>query len=92
MSSALHKNGLTDRSTLAMLDIPHFKETLNENKKSGFWNIFSGNPKKQEGNKTEHQDKSKEVDNQSAEKKDATKEEPKTNIWKKIKDALKKKE
>ena len=81
-----------DESTLAMLDIPHFKETLNENKKSGFWNIFSGNPKKQEGNKTEHQDKSKEVDNQSAEKKDATKEEPKTNIWKKIKDALKKKE
>ena len=87
-----HSFPTLDESTLAMLDIPHFKETLNENKKSNFWNIFSGSSKKQEGSKTEGQGKSKEIDNQSGEKKESTKEEPRSNIWKKIKEALKKKE
>ena len=81
-----------DESTLAMLDIPHFKETNKENRKSNFWNIFSGNPQKQEAGKKERLEKSKEIDNQSNEKNEAAKDEPRQSIWKKIKEALKKKE
>ena len=82
-----------DEATLAMLDIPHFKETNDGKKKSAFWGIFGGNSKKQEESKAERQDKSKNIDSQSSEKKEAPKDdEPKSNIWKKIKDALKKKE
>jgi len=78
-----------DESTLAMLDIPHFKETNDEKKRSNFWNIFGSDSKKQEEHKAERQNKTKESDIQKDDKKD---EEPRTNIWKKIKDALKKKE
>ena len=82
-----------DESTLSLLDIPHFKETVNENKKSGFWSIFSGKSGRQEERKAGPPEKSKKIENQSNEKQDNQKEEePKSNIWKKIKEALKKKE
>ncbi len=82
-----------DEATLAVLDIPHFKETNNEKKLSNFWGIFGGDTKKREGEKTERQGKLKETENQASTKKEPQQEnEPKSNIWKKIKEALKKKE
>ena len=82
-----------DQTTLAMLDIPHFKETNSEKKISNFWGIFGGDTKKRDERKSDRQEKIKESEIQTNTKKEATKEdEPKTNIWKKIKDALKKKE
>jgi len=82
-----------DESTLAMLDIPHFRETYREKKKSSIWSLFGGDSRKQDEHKAEHVDRAKEPKNQSDVKAEAPKEEePKPNIWKKIKDALKKKE
>ncbi|MEI7524976.1 MAG: transglycosylase domain-containing protein [Mariniphaga sp.] len=82
-----------DQTTLAMLDIPHFKETNSEKKLSNFWGIFGSDTKKRDERKSDRQEKIKESEIQTNTKKEATKEdEPKTNIWKKIKDALKKKE
>ena len=82
-----------DEATLAVLDIPHFKETNNEKKLSNFWGIFGGDTKKREGEKAERQGKLKETENQASTKKEPQQEnEPKSNIWKKIKEALKKKE
>ncbi len=82
-----------DESTLAMLDIPHFIETYKEKKKSNFWNIFSGGSTKQDNRKQAYQDKGKEAGIQTDAKKEVTKEEEsRPNIWKRIKDALKKKE
>ena len=46
-----------------MLDIPHFKETNDEKKRSNFWNIFGSDPKKQEEHKAERQNKAKEKPN-----------------------------
>jgi len=76
-----------------MLDIPHFRETYREKKKSSIWNLFGGDSRKQDEHKADHQARAKETNNQPDVKAEAPKEEePKTNIWKKIKDALKKKE
>jgi penicillin-binding protein 1A len=88
-----HNFPVLDESTLAMLDIPHFKETNNEKGKSNFWNFFTGSEKKREERNAERQERKKEVDI----KPDSPKETPaedksKSNIWNKIKDALKKKE
>ena len=88
-----HSFPALDETTLAQLDIPHFTETYKEKGKSNFWNLFSGDQKKREERKAERQEKSKEIDLQTDAKKEQVKEdEPKSNIWKKIKDALKKKE
>ena len=82
-----------DESTLAMLDIPHFRETYREKKKSSIWSLFGGDSKKQDEHKADLQARAKETNNQPDVKAESPKEEePKTNIWKKIKDALKKKE
>jgi penicillin-binding protein 1A len=82
-----------DETTLALLDIPHFTETYKENGKSGLWSIFGGNQKKREERKDERQASRKEVDLQTeGKKKEAKVEESKSNIWKKIKEALRKKE
>ncbi len=82
-----------DEATLAMLDIPHFTEEYKEKGRSGFWNIFGGDPKKREERKAERQEKRNEADLPAdAKKEQPAKEEPKSNIWKKIKDALNKKE
>ena len=82
-----------DESTLAMLDIPHFRETYREKKKSNFWSLLGGDSKKQDEHKADHLARAKEANNQPDVKTEALKEEePKSNIWKKIKDALKKKE
>ena len=88
-----HPFPVLDESTLAMLDIPHFRETYREKKKSSIWNLFGGDSRKQDEHKADHQARAKETNNQPDVKAEAPKEEePKTNIWKKIKDALKKKE
>ena len=80
-----------DESTLAILDIPHFRETYKE--KGRFWSIFGGDKQKQEEKREEAQEKKKEAASQGVPKKDSQKEEePKSNIWQKIKNALKKKE
>ena len=80
-----------DESTLAMLDIPHFRETYKE--KGKFWDFLGGNRQKKEERKAESQEKKKEAASQIEQKKDEQKEEePKSNIWQKIKNALKKKE
>ncbi|MEI6143213.1 MAG: transglycosylase domain-containing protein [Mariniphaga sp.] len=80
-----------DESTLAILDIPHFRETYKE--KGKFWSIFGGDKQKKEESRAEAQEKKKEASKQSEPKKDVQKdEEPKSNIWQKIKNALKKKE
>jgi penicillin-binding protein 1A len=82
-----------DEATLAMLDIPHFKEKNNENGLSNFWGIFEGDPKKREERKAAREEKRKEADLPKNDKKEqpAT-EESKPNIWTKIKDALSKKQ
>lgn len=82
-----------DEATLAMLDIPHFTEEYKAKGKSNFWSIFGGDPKKREERKAERQEKKNEADLPAdAKKAQPAKEEPKSNIWKKIKDALNKKE
>jgi len=76
-----------------MLDIPHFRETYREKKRSGFWNLFGSDSKKQEETRTDRHVRGKEANNQADVKSDNPKdEESKSNIWKKIKDALRKKE
>lgn len=80
-----------DEETLAMLDIPHFTEEYNGGK-SNFWSIFGGDAKKREERKAERQERRDEADaTPEANKDQPVKEEPKSNIWKKIKDALNKK-
>ena len=82
-----------DEATQTMLNIPHFTETYKPKVKSNFWNFLSGDEKKQEERKAARQDKKKETETTANTKKEQTKkEESKPNIWKKIKDALKKKE
>jgi penicillin-binding protein 1A len=82
-----------DESTLALLDIPHFTETYNPKGRSGFWNIFGGDAKKREERKAERQEIKTEADWQTNTKKEPQKkEDQKSNIWRRIKDALKKKE
>ncbi len=88
-----HSFPTLDESTLALLDIPHFKETYKEKKNSNFWALFGKDKSKVEERKKESPQNKKESDIQT----DATKPQPKeeeqrSNIWKKIKDALKKKE
>ena len=88
-----HTFASLDESTLALLDIPHFTETYKEKGKSGFWNIFGGNHKKQEEREKERREGMKEAGLQKdADKEKTTEADTKSNIWKKIKDALRKKE
>ena len=81
-----------DEETLAMLDIPHFTEEYNEKGKSFFQSIFGGDPKKREERKAEREKKNEPASPADVAKEQPKKEEPKSNIWNKIKDALKKKE
>jgi penicillin-binding protein 1A len=75
-----------DEGTLAMLDIPHFKEVLREKGPLNLWGLFKGSDKKKE----ERLERKKEE--QSHQETSSQKnEEDKPNIWQKIKDALKKK-
>jgi len=81
-----------DETTLAMLDIPHFTEEYSEKGISNFWGIFGGDPKKREERKAAREEKRNAADlPPDANKEQPAKEEPKSNIWKKIKDALNKK-
>jgi len=81
-----------DESTLAMLDIPHFTEEYSEKGISNFWGIFDGDPKKREERKAAREEKRNAANlPPDANKEQPAKEEPKSNIWKKIKDALNKK-
>lgn len=81
-----------DETTLAMLDIPHFTEEYNEKGISNLWGIFGGDPKKREERKAAREEKRNAADlPPDANKDQPVKEEPKSNIWKKIKDALNKK-
>jgi penicillin-binding protein 1A len=81
-----------DQATLSLLDIPHFRETYREKWKSGLWSIFGGNQKKQEERKAARLERKKDNQLPAGVKNDNTKqEEPKQSIWKKIKNALKKK-
>jgi len=80
-----------DEATLAMLDIPHFTEEYNQKGISNLWGIFGGDPKKREERKAARQEKRNEADlPPDAKKEQPAKEEPKSNIWEKIKKALKK--
>ena len=81
-----------DETTLAMLDIPHFTEEYNEKGISNLWGIFGGDPKKREERRAARQARRNEANLPPDANKDRpVKEEPKSNIWKKIKDALNKK-
>ena len=70
------------------------KTTLQQEKgKGNFWNIFGGDRNKREERKAERQEGKKEADvNADTKKEQPGKEESKSNIWKRIKEALKKKE
>jgi len=82
-----------DETTLALLDIPHFRETYKEKGKLNFWNIFAGDQQKQEERKAERDKRKKETELEADTKEvPPNKDESKPNIWKKIKDALKRKE
>ena len=82
-----------DDATLALLDVPHFKENIKETKKQGFWSLFNTKkptPQDQGPIKTSKVDK---TENQTNENKELpSNEKEHSNIWKKIKEALKKKE
>lgn len=81
-----------DDATLALLDIPHFRETYKEKAKGGFLNIFGVGHKKEELQKAVHQEESKGAEKQGNEKNTGTKDDkPRPNIWQTIKNALKKK-
>ncbi|MEI6275811.1 MAG: transglycosylase domain-containing protein [Prolixibacteraceae bacterium] len=73
---------------LALLDTPHFAEEL-KTSKSGFWDAFKSEKRKQEDLKEKSVGKAKE--NQKKEEPSPKKEEEKPSIWKKIRDALSKK-
>ena len=76
---------LPDEETLAMLDIPPFAETVKQRKQGSFWDIF-----KSDRPKTETKTETKKESEKPAHPANPPKEE-KSNIWQKIKDALKKK-
>jgi len=79
--------GLSEE-TLALLDIPHYKEK-EEGKEKGLFNLWGAFDKK----KTEHNNAEKKVETvkEEAPKKNTEPEKDgKQNIWQKIKDALKK--
>lgn len=78
--------GLSEE-TLALLDIPHYKDDLKEKGLFNFWGIFSGDKKK---NETEAPKKADETREQTPKKKEEPVDGGKQNIWQKIKDALKK--
>jgi len=81
-----------DEATLALLDIPHFTETNNEKGISNLWGLFGGNAKKREERKAAREEKNSPTEMPAdAKTNQPPKEEPKSNIWNKIKDALKKK-
>ena len=79
-----------DEATLALLDIPHFKEELTKKGPFNLWGIFKGDDKKKSERKAEQLEKKKEEEMRK-ESNPGKKEEEKSNIWQKIKDALKKK-
>jgi penicillin-binding protein 1A len=75
-----------DEGTLALLDIPHYKDVLKDKGLFNMWGIFKSDDKK----KAEQLEKQKAEESQkdlNARKSG----ENKSNIWQKIKDALKKK-
>ena len=81
-----------DEETLALLDIPHFTEEYNEKGITNLWGLFGGDAKKREERKAARQERRNEANLPvDAKKEQPAKEEPKSNIWKKIKDALNKK-
>ena len=80
-----HTFPLPDEETLAMLDIPPFAETVKQRKQGSFWDIF-----KSDRPKTETKTETKKESEKPAHPANPPKEE-KSNIWQKIKDALKKK-
>ncbi len=75
---------------LAILDTPHFAEQL-KSSKPGFWDVFKSEKRKQEDLKEKSIEQAKENKQQKAEP-TPKKEEEKPSIWKKIRDALGKKE
>jgi len=81
-----------DETTLAMLDIPHFTETNYEKGITNLWGLFGGDAKKREERRAEREQRKNPSEMPpDAAKTPVAKEEPKSNIWNKIKDALKKK-
>jgi penicillin-binding protein 1A len=80
-----------DEATLALLDIPHFTEDNPEKGISNFWGIFGGNKQKREERKAERQEQKQSSEMpQDAKKGEPQKEQPKQDIWQKIRNALKK--
>lgn len=79
-----------DEQTLALLDVPHFKDVLKEKGPFNLWGIFRSDEKKKAERQAERSEKQK--DEESRQNAGSQKsEESKPNIWQKIKDALKKK-
>lgn len=72
---------------LVLLDTPHFAEEI-KGSKPRFWDVFKNEKRKQEDVKDKSIEKAKE---QQQKEKPAMKEEEKPSIWKKIRDALSKK-
>lgn len=77
--------------TLALLDIPHFTEDNPENGITNFWGIFSGNKQKREERKAERLEQRQGSEMPAdAKKAEPQKEQPKQDIWQRIRNALKK--
>ncbi len=82
-----------DETTLAMLEIPQYEESIDEKGILNLWGLFGKKADKHQDRKAERQESRTEASlPANAKKEERTKEEPKSNIWNKIKDALKKKE
>ena len=75
--------------TLALLDVPHFKENLKGKGLLNLWGILKSDEKKMSEHKAERAEKQEERKSQK-EGTPQKKEEEKPGIWQKIKDALKK--
>jgi penicillin-binding protein 1A len=79
-----------DEGTLALLDIPHYKDVLKEKGLFNLWGIFKRDDNKKSERQAERLAKQKEAESQPKAN-PRSNEESKPNIWQKIKDALKKK-
>lgn len=76
--------------TLALLNTPHFAEEIKQGK-SNIWDVFKSDKRKQEELKEKSIEQAKEK-TQPKEEAPKKKEEEKSTIWKKIRDALSRKE
>jgi penicillin-binding protein 1A len=76
--------------TLALLNVPHYKDDLQEKGLFNLWGLFGSNEKNKPDQKTEKKEDNSNQPSASAKTEERRDDKP-SNIWDKIRDALKKK-